>query len=117
MNHFLFCNLAGIAKFMKAQTGPASKELNKLVDFEEFIKVQETAVIGFFQKDSALKSVFQKYADKFREKLRFGHSSAADILKKNAQTLDNNLNYFNTFFIQCIYLQRCNCFIPCTTVQ
>lgn len=79
-------NVAGIAKYMKAQTGPASKELNKLKDFEEFIKVQETSVIGFFQKDSALKSVFQKYADKFREKLRFGHSSAADVLEKNGQT-------------------------------
>lgn len=76
----------GIAKYMKAQTGPASKDLLKLSDFEAFLKVQETSVVGFFEKESDLKIVFQKYADKFREKLRFGHSSAADVLKKNEQT-------------------------------
>ena len=71
---------------MKAQTGPASKELKSLADFESFLKVQETSVVGFFKKDSALKSVFLKYADKFREKLRFGHSSADDVLEKNGET-------------------------------
>lgn len=81
---FLF--VAGIAKFMKAQTGPASKDLTKWSDFEDFTKVQETSVVGFFAKDSALKGVFLKYADKFREKLRFGHSSASDVLEKNGQT-------------------------------
>lgn len=71
---------------MKAQTGPASKDLLKLVDFEAFLKVQETSVVGFFQKESSLKTLFLKYADKFREKLRFGHSSAADVLEKNGET-------------------------------
>lgn len=71
---------------MKAQTGPASKSLKTLSEFEAFTKVQETSVIGFFAKNSALKEVFLKYADKLREKLRFGHSSATDVLEKNGQT-------------------------------
>lgn len=71
---------------MKAQTGPASKDLTNVAAFEAFLKVQETSVLGFFEGDSALKTVYLKYADKFREKLRFGHSSAADVLKKAGQT-------------------------------
>lgn len=71
---------------MKAQTGPASKELNSLTEFEAFTKVQETSVIGFFAKDSALKSVFLKYADKLREKVRFAHTSASDVLEKAGKT-------------------------------
>jgi len=73
---------AGIVKYMKAQTGPASKELKSLDELVKYLQVQETTLIGFFEKDSALKSVFTKYADKYREKQRFGHTSAADALKK-----------------------------------
>lgn len=79
------CITAGIAKFMKAQTGPASKDLLTVTEIEEFLKAQETSVVGFFEKESELKTVFIKYADKFREKLRFGHSSAADVIKKYKQ--------------------------------
>lgn len=71
---------------MKAQTGPASKDLLTPSDIEEYLKVQETTLIGFFEKETDLKTVFLKYADKFREKLRFGHSSAADVLKKYKET-------------------------------
>lgn len=78
--------LAGIVKYMKAQTGPASKDLLTVDDIEKYLKVQETSVIGLFEKESDLKTVFLKYADKYREKLRFGHSSAADVLKKYGET-------------------------------
>lgn len=70
---------------MKAQTGPASKDLLTVADVEDYLQAQETTIIGFFEKESDLKGVFLKYADKFREKLRFGHSSAADVLKKYKQ--------------------------------
>lgn len=73
---------AGIVKYMKAQTGPPSKELNSLEELEKYLQVQETTLVGFFEKDSALKATFVKYADKQREKQRFGHSAAADVLKK-----------------------------------
>lgn len=67
---------------MKAQTGPASKELNTLAELEKYLQAQETTLVGFFEKDSPLKANFQKYAEKYREKQRFGHTSAADALKK-----------------------------------
>lgn len=73
---------AGIVKYMRAQTGPASKELSSLVELEKYLQVQETTLVGFFKEDSALKATFLKYADKYREKQRFGHSAAADVLKK-----------------------------------
>lgn len=76
----------GIVKYMQAQTGPASKDLLKVADAEAYLKVQETTVIGLFEKESDLKTVFLKYADKMREKSRFGHSSAADVLKKYGET-------------------------------
>lgn len=74
--------LAGIVKYMKAQTGPASKELKSFDELQKYLQAQETTLIGFFEKDSALKSVFEKYADKHRDKERFGHTSASDALKK-----------------------------------
>ncbi|CAO1413169.1 unnamed protein product [Diamesa tonsa] len=77
---------AGLVKYMRAQVGPASKELTCLESFETFMKVQETSVIGFFEKDSDLKTLFTKYAETMREKLRFGHSSAAAVLEKQGET-------------------------------
>ena len=71
---------------MRAQVGPASKELTCLESFETFLKVQETTVYGFFEKDSDLKTLFTKYAETMREKLRFGHSSNAEVLAKQGET-------------------------------
>lgn len=71
---------------MKAQTGPSSRELNNIEEFNKFTRVQENSVIGFFENDSDLKKVYLKYADKFREKIRFAHSSNPDVLKKQGET-------------------------------
>lgn len=76
----------GIAKYMKSVVGPASKDLLTLAAFEAFLKVQETTVVGFFQKESDLKGVFLKYADSQRERLRFGHSTAKEVLDKQGET-------------------------------
>ncbi|XP_055319508.1 protein disulfide-isomerase A3-like [Sitodiplosis mosellana] len=67
-------------------SGPASKQLDSLKELEEYLQVQETTLIGFFGGDSSLKLTFQAYADKYREKKRFGHTSAADLLKKYGVT-------------------------------
>lgn len=77
---------AGIVKYMKAQTGPASRDLKTLADLEKYLSAQESTIIGLFANDSPLKSVFLKFADKQREKLRFGHTSAADALEKYGET-------------------------------
>lgn len=77
---------SGMAKYMKSVVGPASKDLLTVDAFEAFLKVQETSVVGFFQKESDLKGVFLKYADSQREKLRFGHSTAKDVLDKQGET-------------------------------
>lgn len=77
---------SGIAKYMKSIVGPASKDLLTVEAFDAFLKVQETSVVGFFQKESDLKGVFMKYADSQRERLRFGHSSAQAVLDKQGET-------------------------------
>lgn len=77
---------AGIVKYMQAQVGPASKDLLTVADAEKFLKSQETSIVGFFEKESDLKAVFIKHADKMREKLRFGHSTAPEVLKKYGET-------------------------------
>lgn len=71
---------------MRAQVGPASKELSNVDAFEKFLKVQEGAIIGFFEKESDLKGVFTKYSDQQREKFRFAHSSNSDVLAKAGET-------------------------------
>jgi len=73
---------AGLVKYMRAQVGPASKDLLTVAAYENFLKVQEAAIIGFFEKESDLKGVFTKYSDQQREKFRFGHSSDPDVLAK-----------------------------------
>lgn len=75
-----------MVKYMRAQVGPASKELSNLEAFEKFLKVQEGAIVGFFAKETALKGVFTKYSDQQREKFRFGHSSNDDVLTKAGET-------------------------------
>lgn len=77
---------AGIVKYMRAQVGPPSKDLKTVEAFDAFLKVQEGAVVGLFTEKSALEEVFVKYAEQQREKLRFGHSSDKDVLKKAKQT-------------------------------
>lgn len=76
---------AGIVKYMRAQVGPASREVNSLEEFEKFIGTHEASIFGFFKKDSDLKKTFVKYADKMREKLRFGHTSAEQVLNKQSE--------------------------------
>jgi protein disulfide-isomerase A3 len=71
---------------MRAQVGPSSKDLATEAAYEAFLKVQEGAVVGFFEKESDLKGTFLKYADKQREKLRFGHTSNPALLKKVGET-------------------------------
>lgn len=71
---------------MRAQVGPASKDLLTVEALDAFLKVQEGSVIGFFEAESDLKATFTKYADQQREKLRFAHSSAKDVLTKSGET-------------------------------
>lgn len=73
---------AGIVKYMAGQVGAASKELSS-ADFEKFLEKPEVSVVAFLTEGGSLKPVFEKLSDKLREKVRFGHTSDADLLKKH----------------------------------
>lgn len=73
---------------MRAQVGPASKELLTVEALDAFLQAKETSIIGFFEKDSDLKGVFTKYSEQQREKFRFGHSSDPAVLKKAEKTYE-----------------------------
>lgn len=72
----------GLVKYMQSQVGPSSKDLLSVADFQKFIDKDDVAIVGFFEKESDLKGAFLKVADKLREKVRFGHSTASDVLKQ-----------------------------------
>jgi protein disulfide-isomerase A3 len=71
----------GIVKYMRAQVGPASRELTSQKALDDFVKT-ETSVVGFFKTESELKGTFLKFADAQREKLKFGHTSEPSLLEK-----------------------------------
>lgn len=67
---------------MRAQVGPSSKDLLTVQNFENLIAKDEVVVVGFFEKETDLKGEFLKTADKMREEVVFGHSSAQAVLEK-----------------------------------
>jgi len=74
---------AGIAKYMKAQVGPASQELTEAGMAEAMLaQFPDVVVMGLGPADSKLQATFQKVAAKMREDVKFAHSSAADVLAK-----------------------------------
>ncbi|CAD5210018.1 unnamed protein product [Bursaphelenchus xylophilus] len=78
----------GIAKYMRGQAGPSSKELTSLEEFEKFISADDQGVVGFFESDSKLKDSFHKVADTERDRFRFAHTSNPEVLKKTGFTDD-----------------------------
>jgi protein disulfide isomerase family A protein 3 len=78
----------GIVKYMRGQVGPSSKELLTLADIEKFLSSDEHSVVGFFEKETKLKDSFIKVADTERDRHRFAHTSAKDILAKYKYTDD-----------------------------
>ncbi|KOX74172.1 Protein disulfide-isomerase A3 [Melipona quadrifasciata] len=74
---------AGIAKYMKAQVGPASKELQRESYLKSFLDTDEISVVGFFEKeDSPLAISYHAVSKKLKEKIRFAHTTAKSLLEK-----------------------------------
>jgi len=73
---------AGIVKYMRAQVGPASKEIKSVEDLKKFLDTQETTIFGYFENiNSKLAKTFLKFADKNREKYRFGHTTDPKVIE------------------------------------
>lgn len=74
---------AGIAKYMKAQVGPDSKELTGEECLKSFLDSDEVGVVGFFESDdSSLAQSFHTVAKKLKEKVRFAHTTAKSLMEK-----------------------------------
>lgn len=73
---------AGIVKYMRAQVGPSSKDLDSQADFDKFLSNADVSVVGFFTKEDGLKETYLKLANKLREKVRFAHTTNKDLAKK-----------------------------------
>jgi protein disulfide isomerase family A protein 3 len=67
---------------MRGQSGPSSKELKSVAEFDKFVDSDDISVIGLFESDSKLKDSFHKVADTERDRFRFAHTTNADVLKK-----------------------------------
>lgn len=60
----------GIVKYMKAQVGPASKEVKNEAELKALLEKPEVVVINY---DKSNDDVFQKVANSLRETVAFGH--------------------------------------------
>jgi len=78
---------AGIVKYMKAQVGPASKELKSVAEAEKELAKSEVVVYCLADASSDLAKTFQKVAAKLRETVNFAHSASEDVAKKIGQKL------------------------------
>ncbi|XP_034245392.1 protein disulfide-isomerase A3 [Thrips palmi] len=78
----------GIVKYMRAQVGPSAVELTSVKAFTDFISKSDVGLVGFFDSDSSLKSIYLKLADKLREKVRFAHTSSKEIFDKQSAKSD-----------------------------
>lgn len=65
---------------MKAQVGPGSKVISSVEDFNKVTSKDDVVIVGFFKKDSDLKSTFMNLADKLREKVAFAHTTEESVL-------------------------------------
>lgn len=84
----------GIAKYMRSQVGPASKELKTVADYEAFVAKDDVAIVAFLpESDSKLEKTFGKVADKLREKARFARTSNPAVLEKAGQKADTLVLY------------------------
>lgn len=89
----------GIVKYMKAQVGPSSKELQTVQDLELILATEkEGIVVGFFEKESDLKTAFLKVADQLREKVTFAHATSKAVLDK--QGVKNGIVLFRPVHLQ-----------------
>lgn len=89
----------GIVKYMKAQVGPASKELTGEDCQKAFLESDEIGVIGYFEKDdSPLAAAFHAVSKKLREKVRFAHTSAKELLEKEG--LKNDIVLYRPKILQ-----------------
>jgi len=68
---------AGITKFMKAQVGPASKEIKTVAEAEKFLAKDEVVVFGFGDQP-----LLAKAAREMRETVAFAHTTSEEVMKK-----------------------------------
>lgn len=73
----------GIVKYMRTETGPASRQLSTESEFDKFVDHFEHSVVGFFSDpESDLAKSFHKMADQMKEQIRFAHALSEELHKK-----------------------------------
>lgn len=73
---------SAIAKYMKKQAEPSSRELKSDKDLEKFLTKDEYSVLGCFAKQSKSYDTFQQVASAERDDYRFAITTDASIVKK-----------------------------------
>lgn len=86
---------------MKSQVGPSSKDLSSVEAVENFISKDEVVIVGFFESETDLKGKFIQLANKLREKVNFGHTTAGAVLEKyNYKFVIYLKNYYKHYILK-----------------
>lgn len=71
---------------MEAKRSTTIKHFRNVAEFSKFLKRPETKIVGFFEKESDLLSIFSEYAHSMDKRLRIGYCTESDILRLYEET-------------------------------
>lgn len=67
---------------MELWNAPAIKRLRNMIEFKLFLLEPKTAIVGFFEKGSALESVFMLFGCMYSKKFHFGCTTTPAVMNQ-----------------------------------
>nr|CAB3264749.1 protein disulfide-isomerase A3 [Phallusia mammillata] len=74
-------NADGIMSTLRKISGPASKELKTMADYEKFLNNFDAVVVGYYEAGDDNLAVYEKTASALRDDYKFAHTTNEEVLE------------------------------------